>query len=56
MNVDSVRGIEAKTGGVRPQPRLRSERVLSLDEREEISRGLACQRRLKIDPLATVEN
>jgi IS30 family transposase len=41
MGVDSVREIEAKTGGVRPRPRLRSERVLSLDEREEISRGLA---------------
>jgi IS30 family transposase len=41
MNVDSVRGIEAKTGGVRPRPRLRSERVLSLEEREEISRGLS---------------
>ena len=41
MGVDSVRELEANSGGVRPQPRLRSERVLSLDEREEISRGLA---------------
>ena len=41
MNVDSVRAIEAKTGGVRPKARLRSERVLSLEEREEISRGLS---------------
>src|ERR1039458_7907645 len=40
MGVDSVRELEANSGGVRPQPRLRSERVLSLDEREEISRGL----------------
>ena len=41
MGVTSVRLIEATCGGVRPQPRLRSERVLSLEEREEISRGLA---------------
>ena len=41
MGVDSVREVEANAGGVRPRPRLRSERVLSLEEREEISRGLA---------------
>jgi IS30 family transposase len=41
MGVDSVRKLEVNTGGVRPRPRLRSERVLSLAEREEISRGLA---------------
>jgi IS30 family transposase len=41
MNVDTVRAIEAKTGGVRPQPRQRAKRVLSLEQREEISRGLA---------------
>jgi len=29
-------------GGIRPVPRRRSSRVLSLDDREEISRGLAC--------------
>ena len=29
-------------GGIRPAPRRRSSRVLSLDDREEISRGLAC--------------
>ena len=28
-------------GGIRPAPRRRSRRVLSLDEREEISRGIA---------------
>src|SRR3954452_19118658 len=28
-------------GGIRPLPRRRSRRVLSLDEREEISRGVA---------------
>ena len=41
MGVDSVRQLEVTFGGVRPRPRLRSERVLSLEEREEISRGLA---------------
>src|ERR1017187_3740699 len=41
MGVDSVRELEANAGGVRPRPRLRSERVLSLEESEEISRGLA---------------
>lgn len=29
-------------GGIRPAPRRRSRRTLSLDDREEISRGLAC--------------
>ena len=29
-------------GGIRPVPRRRSSRVLSIDDREEISRGLAC--------------
>ena len=29
-------------GGIRPAPRRRSRRVLSMDDREEISRGLAC--------------
>ena len=28
-------------GGIRPVPRRRSRRVLSMDEREEISRGVA---------------
>jgi IS30 family transposase len=41
MNVDTVRALEAETGGVRPRPRRRSERVLSFEEREEISRGIA---------------
>ncbi len=41
MSVTSVRELEANAGGVRPRPRLRSEWVLSLEEREEISRGLA---------------
>ena len=41
MGVMSVRRIEYAFGGVRPRPRQRSQRVLSLEEREEISRGLA---------------
>jgi IS30 family transposase len=41
MNVDAVRALEAETGGVRPRPRRRSKRVLSFQEREEISRGIA---------------
>lgn len=36
----SVRGILAESGGIRPPPRRRSSRVLSLAEREEISRGM----------------
>ncbi len=34
----------AVTGGIRPPDRTRSKRVLSLTEREEISRGLAANR------------
>jgi IS30 family transposase len=41
MSVTPVRALEAETGGIRPRPRHRSARVLSLEEREEISRGLA---------------
>jgi transposase, IS30 family len=37
----AVRKLLMTTGGVRPRERHRSERSLSLDEREEISRGLA---------------
>jgi hypothetical protein len=36
----SVGGILAQTGGIRPPQRVRSSRVLSLLEREEISRGV----------------
>jgi len=35
----STRGILAESGGIRPPLRRRSQRVLSLIEREEISRG-----------------
>ena len=37
----SIRAFVESWGGVRPAPRRRSERHLSLDEREEISRGVA---------------
>jgi hypothetical protein len=36
MSVTSVRDLEAKAGGVRPQTRLLSERVLSLEERGDL--------------------
>lgn len=36
----SIRGILAKTGGIRPAPRCRSKLALTLAEREEISRGM----------------
>ena len=36
----SVRGVLAENGGVRPRPRRRSLRSLSLSEREDISRGI----------------
>ena len=37
---NSVRGILARTGGIRPAPRRRSRLALTLPEREEISRAL----------------
>jgi IS30 family transposase len=37
----SIHGVVAANGGYLPMPRRRSPRVLSLSEREEISRGLA---------------
>ena len=36
----SIQGVLARTGGIRPPPRRRSRRSLSLPEREEISRGV----------------
>jgi IS30 family transposase len=36
----SIQGVLARTGGIRPPPRHRSRRSLSLAEREEISRGV----------------
>lgn len=43
----SVYSVLSPTGGIRPQPRKRSRLALTLEEREEISRGLACQASLR---------
>jgi IS30 family transposase len=43
----SVGGILAQTGGIRPPQRVRSSRVLSLSEREEISRGVIADRSMR---------
>ena len=43
----SVRGILAESGGMRPPRRRRSPRVLSLAEREEISRGQVAARSIR---------
>jgi DNA-binding CsgD family transcriptional regulator len=40
-NPSTVRDLLKRTGGIRPVPRRRWELRLGLDEREEISRGLA---------------
>ncbi len=39
-NHSSIQGILAATGGIRPAPRRRSRRALSLAEREEVSRAV----------------
>jgi IS30 family transposase len=43
----SIEGIIARTGGIRPAPRCRSSRSLTLAEREEISRGIAIGQSLR---------
>ena len=43
----SIQGVLSRTGGIRPLPRKRSRRTLSLAEREEISRGLVAGRSLR---------
>ncbi|MFC4526896.1 IS30 family transposase [Dyella halodurans] len=43
----SVRRILAETGGIRPMPRRRAERALTLAEREEISRALVAGRSIR---------
>jgi len=47
MDNHAVLTLVRDAGGVRPRPRRRSERHLSLDEREEISRGLAERKSLR---------
>jgi IS30 family transposase len=44
---NSVRGILAQSGGIRPAQRVRSDRVLSLSEREEVSRGVVAGRSMR---------
>ena len=44
----SIRAFVESWGGVRPQPRRRSPRHLSFDEREEISRGVAAGNSLRM--------
>ena len=44
----SVGHIIAESGGIRPAPRCRSSRCLSLSEREEISRGIAQGQSIRI--------
>jgi IS30 family transposase len=45
--VKSVRSYIHDAGGIRPRPRMRSRVALSLEEREEISRGLAASDSLR---------
>jgi len=47
-NASSIRRVFENTGGVRPAPRCRAERHLSLGEREEISRGVAAGDSLRV--------
>ena len=43
----SIQGVLSRTGGIRPRPRRRAQRTLSLCEREEISRGVAAGQSLR---------
>mgnify|MGYP001823260970 FL=1 len=43
----SIQGVLSRTGGIRPLPRKRSNRALSLAEREEISRGIVAGRSMR---------
>ena len=43
----SVRGILVESGGIRPPQRHRSSRVLSLAEREKISRGMVAEQSIR---------
>src|SRR6202140_4158092 len=40
---ETIRRYVLVTGGVRPRPRVKSRRELTVAEREEVSRGLAAQ-------------
>ena len=43
----SIQGVLSRTGGIRPRPRKRAQRALSLAEREEISRGIVSGQSLR---------
>ncbi len=43
----SIQGVLSRTGGIRPPPRKRSRRALTLAEREEISRGIVAGRSIR---------
>jgi IS30 family transposase len=43
----SIQGVRSRTGGIRPMPRTRAQRCLSLAEREEISRGIVAGRSIR---------
>ncbi len=43
----SIQSVLSETGGIRPRPRSRSRRALSLAEREEISRGVVAGQSLR---------
>ena len=43
----SIFNVLSPTGGIRPAPRKRSDISLSLAEREEVSRGIACKRSIR---------
>jgi len=43
----SIQGVLSETGGIRPRPRSRSRRALTLAEREEISRGMVAGQSLR---------
>jgi IS30 family transposase len=43
----SIQGIFMQTGGIRPASRRRSSRSLTLEEREEISRGVVAERSIR---------
>ena len=47
-NQNSIDGILARTGGIRPPPRCRSPRALSLAEREEISRSVVAGQSIRL--------
>jgi DNA-binding NarL/FixJ family response regulator len=48
LSTGTVRAYLVRCGGIRPVPRRRGARRLSMEEREEISRGLAAGKSLRV--------